>query len=251
MTWSLTTDLLAQVRFVLVEPTHPGNIGGVARAMKNSGLAQLGLVRPKRFPDPEADARAAGAEDVLQNAEVHDTLDGALGSCRWVIGTSARSRTIPMPPLEPDLAAVKLLEMAATGPVAVVFGRESSGLSNAELDRCQALVTIPANAGFASLNLACAAQVMGYELIKHAGRSSAVQSPERVLVGHDRKRHFYAHLEAVLIAIEFLDPKAPRKLMRRLQRVFERAALDDNEMNILEGMLTAMERQMRLQQFNT
>ena len=245
-------DPLSRIRFVLVEPTHPGNIGGVARAMKNSGLSELALVKPRRFPDPEAEARAAGAEDVLARARLHASLDEALGDCHLVVGTSARTRTIPMPPLLPDVAARKLLEGAAVGQVALLFGRESSGLSNAELDRCQYLVTIPANPAFSSLNLACASQVLAYEILRHhLALTPSDMAPGRVVVGHDRKRHFYHHLESVLVAIEFLDPKAPRKLMRRLQRVFERSELDDNEMNILEGVLTAMERQLFMRARNT
>ncbi|MHB1950787.1 MAG: RNA methyltransferase [Acidiferrobacteraceae bacterium] len=241
-----TADALTNIRVVLVEPSHPGNVGGAARAMKNSGLSDLRLVSPLIFPHPDAIARAAGAEDILENATVTGTLEDALAECRLVVGTSARRRTIPVPPLAPEEAAHRLLAEAQRGPVALVFGRERTGLTNAELDRCQHLVTIPADPRFSSLNLAGAVQVLGYELFSAAATTAATTVARRAeLASRAQMHHFYEHLERVLIDLEFLNPQAPRKLMRRVMRLIDRAHPDTNEINILEGILTAAERLAR------
>lgn len=238
-------DALKNVRIVLVQPTHPGNIGAVARAMKNSGLTDLTLVSPLVFPHPDASARAAGAEDILERTVVVTTLEVALADCRIAVGASARRRTIPLPPLAPGEGAQRLLEEAQRGPVALVFGRERTGLTNAELDRCQYLVTIPADPRFSSLNLAGAVQVLGYELFK-AAVAGASSGPRRTeLASRAQMHHFYEHLEKILIDLEFLNPEAPRKLMRRVMRLIDRASPDTNEINILEGILTAVERLAR------
>lgn len=236
-------EALQNVRVVLVEPTHPGNIGGAARAMKNAFLKHLWLVNPRLFPHPDAVARAAGAEELLSDARCAGTLDAALAEVHLAIGTSARARSIPVPLLDPAQAAHTLLREATRGPVALVFGRESSGLTNEELDRCQFLVRIPSNPDFGSLNLACAVQVLGYELVRAAAAHEGT-GPARDSVSHEQMRHFYQHLERVLVALEFLNPAHPRKLMRRLIRLYDRARLDPNELNILEGMLTAMEQRL-------
>lgn len=244
----VTAGVLANVRIVLCRPTHPGNIGAVARAMKTMGLAQLTLVAPKRFPAPEAAALAAGAEDVLAGAAVHATLADAVQDCRLVIGSSARSRRIGWPTLAPDAAARQLCRAAEGGVVALVFGQERTGLTNDELDRCQSVVVIPANPEYASLNLAGAVQVLAYELRREALAAEpgmAVGGNEAAPVTQDQLDHLYRHLEEVLVEIGFLDPANPRLLMRRLKRLFNRAGLDQNELNILRGILTGVQRSRR------
>ena len=230
-------------RIVLVGTTHPGNIGASARAMKNMGLTDLALVAPRRYPDDEATARAAGADDLLASAAVVDSLEDAVRDCVFVAGASARSRAIHWPCLEPRQAAARLRAESANGPVAVVFGPENSGLSNTDLDRCDTLLTIPANPGFRSLNLAMAVQVVAYEL-RLAGHESPAPGfePDAPPATREELEYFYAHLETVLRDIRFLDPDNPRVLMRRLRRLFVRARPDRNEVNILRGILTAVDR---------
>ncbi|MGH8222916.1 MAG: RNA methyltransferase [Woeseiaceae bacterium] len=230
------------VRIVLVGTTHPGNIGAAARAMKNMGLEELMLVRPKYFPHEDATARASGAEDLLESARVVDTLDAALADCRYVAGASARSRSIGWPSMAPRECAQRLAAESADGIAAVVFGPEKSGLTNDDLDRCHTLLTIPTEAGFSSLNLGMAVQVISYEL-RLARTSAAPEVAEREvpLATGAELGHFYAHLEEVLTASGFLDADNPRQLMRRLRRLFARAMPDQNEINILRGMLAALD----------
>ena len=235
------TASLARIRFVLVETTHPGNIGAVARAMKTMGLSRLELVAPRHAPDAEALARASGADDLLERAGIHATLPDALTGCRLVSGASARLRTIEWPLLEPSACARQLLDEAAAGEVALVFGRESSGLSNVELARCHALVHIPTNPDFSSLNLAAAAQVLAYEIrrVAREERGERILDPPRELATADEMEGFHGHLAETLLAIGFGDPAQSHKLMRRLRRLFNRARPDRVEMNILRGILSA------------
>jgi tRNA (cytidine32/uridine32-2'-O)-methyltransferase len=234
----------SNIRVVLINTTHPGNIGATARAMKNMCLSDLALVNPAQFPSAEATARASGADDLLESAMVVDTLDEAIAGCRWVVGTTARPRTIGWPTLTPRECAGQLIEKAGTGMVAIVFGRERMGLTNEEVDKCQALVTIPGNPEYLSLNVASAVQILAYEVhlaglvadtapadIRGLGSASSSEEMER----------YYEHLEQVLIEIGFLDPENPRKLMRRLRRLFGRAEPDSVELNILRGILTAIQ----------
>ena len=231
------------VRIVLVGTTHPGNIGACARAMKNMGIRDLALVNPRHFPHEEATARASGAGDVLDNARVFDTLEEAIGDCIYVAGASARSRTINWPMLEPRECAARLVQESRKGTVAAVFGPEKSGLSNADLDHCDTLLTIPTDPEFSSLNLAMAVQVISYEL-RLAGRDDAAPEyePDAPLATSEELEYFYTHLEQVLTDIRFLNPDNPRTLMRRLRRLFIRARPDKNEVSILRGILTAVER---------
>ena len=231
------------IRIVLVGTTHPGNIGAVARAMKNMGVSDLALVEPRHFPHKDATARASGAVDVLNNATVVDSLGEAVADCVYTVGASARSRAIGWPTLEPRECAAKLIEESRAGPVAAVFGPEKYGLTNEHLDLCDALLTIPTNPDFSSLNLAMAVQVLTYEL-RAAGVDDAQPhyEPDAPLATNADMEHFYAHLEDVLRDIRFLDPDNPRHLMRRLRRLFIRARPDQNEVNILRGILTAVDR---------
>jgi len=237
---------LGNIRIVLVEPSHPGNIGGVARAMKNMGIVHLVLVAPKRYPSDEAQARASGAGDVLASAKVVDTLEEALEGCTYVCGTTTRDRSIDWPTMDPRQFAERAITQYGTSNIAVIFGRESGGLTNAELDRCHVRVAIPANSDYPSLNLVSAVQVICYELLYSAlslqyPEDTTAQSLEEQPVGAEDMERFYEHLEQVLVEIDFLNPAHPKKLMRRLKRLFNRASPLANEMNILRGILTAVQ----------
>ncbi|WP_339514742.1 tRNA (cytosine(32)/uridine(32)-2'-O)-methyltransferase TrmJ [Pseudomonas sp. RL_15y_Pfl2_60] len=241
--------MLQNIRVVLVNTSHPGNIGGAARAMKNMGLSRLVLVDPIDFPSHEADARASGASDILEAAQVVGTLEEALVGCNLVLGTSARDRRIPWPLLDPRECGVTACEQALEGAdVALVFGREYAGLTNEELQRCQFHVHIPSDPEFSSLNLAAAVQVLAYEV--RMAWLAAQNQPTKVaklettamlntqLVTADELESFYTHLQQALEEIGFLDPQNPRHLMSRLRRLYGRNNISRAEMNILRGILT-------------
>ncbi|HEY5808592.1 MAG TPA: RNA methyltransferase [Povalibacter sp.] len=234
------------IRIVLVEPQHPGNIGAAARAMKNMGLRDLQLVRPSLFPDAEATARASGADDVLHAASVHEHFDQAIADCGLVVGTSARQRHLPWTLVEPREAAAQIVQASRTGNVAIVFGAERTGLTNTELERCNLLLTIPTASDYSSLNLAMAVQVVSYELWL-ASRPGAPPPPERdvPLSSAEEMTRLYGHLEQVLEEIDFRDRTGRGHLMTRIRRLFNRAQLDQNEMNILRGILTAVQARRR------
>ena len=240
------------VRIVLVEPTHPGNIGAVARAMKTMGLAELALVRPRRFPDEQAIARASGADDVLAAARVCDSLIEAIGDCGFVVGTSARLRALPCPIIDPRRCARLVAENAAATQCAIVMGTESSGLTNEQMALCRYLVNIPANAAYSSLNLAMATQIICYELrmamladaparaadLRHADTPATARELEGL----------HEHLERVLDGTGFFNPEHPTTLRLRLRRLFHRAELDRTEVNILRGAFAALDPQRRRRQ---
>lgn len=245
---------LGRVRVVLINTTHPGNIGATARAMKVMGLSALHLVTPKIYPHAEATARASGADDLLQHARVHDSLDGALQGCRLVLGTSARLRSLALPVIDARRAAGQALAEVAEGEkgageggqdaardVAVLFGRERYGLTNEEMQRCHFLVNIPANPEYSSLNIAQAVQIIAYELRAAAlGITDiSVDPPDWKPVDGVEMERFFEHLERTLLEIKFLNPKQPKRLMARLRRLYNRARPDHNEINILRGILTA------------
>ncbi|HQU15039.1 MAG: tRNA (cytosine(32)/uridine(32)-2'-O)-methyltransferase TrmJ [Chromatiales bacterium 21-64-14] len=236
--------MLEDIHIVLVGTTHPGNIGGAARAMRNMGLSRLRLVRPQHFPSAEATARASGADAVLNTARLFDTLEAAVADCVLVLGTSARSRSLPLPTLDARTAACTAVAESARGAVAVVFGREQDGLSNQELGCCTCRVVIPTDPDYSSLNLAAAVQVLAYEVRMAARDAHAAVAPPKVesalATSRDVER-LYEHLEQVLQEIGFLDPAHPRRLMQRLRRLFNRARLDENELAILRGMLSAVQ----------
>ncbi|HKT32492.1 MAG TPA: RNA methyltransferase [Gammaproteobacteria bacterium] len=230
------------IRIVLVEPSHPGNIGAAARAMKTMCLDVLVLVRPARFPDAEANARASGALDVLRQARAVATLDEALQGCALVAGTSARRRDLGPPPLTPRTCAAKLWQTPPGLDVALLFGRERTGLTNEELDRCHFLVHIPANPEYSSLNLAAAVQILAYELLLARSGTPAVTEGDAQPASVEEMEGLYAQLESAALASGFLDPRQPKHLMRRLRHLFNRAQPDPREINILRGLLTALQR---------
>ena len=252
-----------RVRIVLVETTHAGNIGAAARAMKTMGLADLALVRPRDYQTHECYARASGADDIIDNATVHADLRSALEEASWVIGTSARLRSLRWPQYDAREAALQVGQHTDEGQVAVVFGRESSGLSNDELARCSALLSIPAESEFGSLNLGAAVQVVSYEILMASKteqqRGSALQSGEHQsdkqidasrpaaleapAVQRDLE-HFYSHLADVMSQVDFLDKDNPRLLDGRLRRLFNRCGLLKTEVQLLRGFFSAIEKKM-------
>lgn len=231
---------LDNVRIVLSHPSHPGNIGAAARAMKTMGLNALFLVNPKRFPDPEAEARASGALDVLQAATVCEDLDQALQGATLAVALTARRRDLSPEVLTVREAAPRMLDHAERQVVAVVFGTEMSGLTNAEVGKCQMLATIPASPLYPSLNLAAAVQVVAYELRQGCADLAWAKNSTRQLADLDDVERFYRHLEDVLVETGFLDPEHPKRLMSRLRRLFGRTRLEQEEVNILRGILTAV-----------
>ena len=241
--------MLDRVRIVLSHTSHPGNIGAAARAMKTMGLSRLVLVNPKSFPDPEAVSRAVGADDILDRAMVCSSLDEALSGCVFAVAASARHRSLGPAPMQARESGPVVLERAAEGAVALVFGNETAGLSNEEVQRCQATVFIPANPEYTSLNLGAAVQLLCYELrlAAFAGRPPVVTKTvpfASPLATNDDVERFYAHLERVMIATEFLDPAQPKRLMPKLRRLFGRAELERDEINILRGILDAVEKKI-------
>jgi tRNA (cytidine32/uridine32-2'-O)-methyltransferase len=233
----VSSERLSRIRVVLVEPSHPGNIGGAARALKTMGLTRLAVVNPKRFPDPQAQWRAAGAQDVLESVTVCDSLDAAIADCHWVVGTSTRSRRIPWPVKSAEAVAADILAQPAGSEVAILFGRETNGLSNDELQRCHCHLQIPANPQYPSLNLAMAVQVVCYELFKQSEVVHAVPAWDRPAATQAQLEGLMGHLQGVLLHSGFLDPANPGQTMTRLRRLFTRVALDDTEVQMLRGML--------------
>jgi tRNA (cytidine32/uridine32-2'-O)-methyltransferase len=227
-------------RFVLFAPTHPGNVGAAARALKTMGFHDLVLVNPCDHLASEGRARASGALDVLEAARVVPALADAVGDCGLVVGASARHRRLGVPEYTPREWAPRLLAAAAAGPVAVVFGPERAGLTNDELDRCHGILYVPANPAYTSLNLAMAVQIVAYELRMADPFAPWETGAEAPPATTDDLDLFYEHLQRVLLASGFLDPGNPRHLMRRLRRLFNRAQLDENELNILRGILAAL-----------
>ncbi|MHA7879971.1 MAG: tRNA (cytosine(32)/uridine(32)-2'-O)-methyltransferase TrmJ [Saccharospirillum sp.] len=242
---------LKDVRIVMVDTSHSGNIGAAARAMKTMGLADLCLVSPRDFPSEEATARSSGAQDVLENARVVGELDEAIADCSLVVGASARSRTLPWPMLNPRELADRVADHPAGAKVAILFGRESSGLTNDELARCHYHVHIPSNPDYASLNVASAVQVIAYEL--RMREVLAQPQTERTWgvewdqppANSRQLEGLFGHWQQTLVEIDFLDPTNPRTLMSKLRRLILRAQPDETEANILRGMLTQIDKSIR------
>lgn len=229
-------EILDSIRIVLDRTSHPGNIGSAARAMKVMGLSDLHLVAPRHFPDSRATALASSADDVLENASVHSSLIGAIGDCSLVVGTSARARSISQPLLTPRELAERIRE--ESGPVAVVFGTEKSGLDNNALDRCHALVAIPTGNAYMSLNLAQAVQVICYELHLAGQEQHEPQVENKSVASAERMEVFFARLEETLHAIRFSTPGQDETLHRRVRHLFLRARPDDHELDMLNGIIS-------------
>ncbi|HEX3837594.1 MAG TPA: RNA methyltransferase [Steroidobacteraceae bacterium] len=245
------TDSRTDIRIVLVEPSHPGNIGAVARAMMNMDLRQLVLVRPREFPHPEATARAAGAEVVLAGARVVDTLEAAIADCGFVAATTSRNRDQNYRVLDVQEAAVRVVAEARHAPVALLFGAERTGLMNEHLEASHVLLRIPASRDYASLNLAMAVQLVSYEIFRargiHGSAGERREMGDAPLASPPQMHQLYAHLEQVLQEIDFKDrTKAGTHLMSRIRRFLQRAELDLNEVNILRGILTAIQHRRRV-----
>lgn len=239
--------MLDNVRIVLVETSHTGNMGSVARAMKTMGLTNLWLVNPLVKPDSQAIALAAGASDVIGDASIVDTLDEALAGCSLVVGTSARSRTLPWPMLDPRECGVKSISEAKHAPVAIVFGRERVGLTNEELQKCHYHVAIQANPEYSSLNLAMAVQILAYEVriawlaTQEEGAEEAVSEDDTPYPQVDDLERFYGHLERVMLNTGFIRANHPGQVMNKLRRLFTRARPESQELNILRGLLSSIE----------
>ena len=235
------------IRIVLVAPSHPGNIGAAARAMKNMGLSELVLVRPRHFPDPEASARASGADDVLASARVVESLQEALSGCGFVAATTSRERDQYFRVADVRDAAVRVLAESQRSPAAVVFGAERTGLTNEELETAHLLIRIPANDAYASLNLAMAVQLVTYELFRARGVEAPASAPGAApLATAQQMQGLFEHLAQVLEEIDFRDrTQSGTHLMSRIRRFLQRAELDQNEVNILRGILTAVQSRRR------
>ena len=262
----MSKNLHQSIRFVLVEPSHPGNIGAVARAIKTMCFSELVLVNPKKFPDPEATARASGADDVLKNCQVFDSLELAISDCEYVIGTSVRDRQISWPVASPRETAEKIQQILTSDQIeqtskrtniAILFGRERTGLENHELDHAQWQIRIPANDEYNSLNLASAAQIIAYELncalssISSINQVEDYNKPEtgvekrQRLATHSEMQGFYTHLEETLLQLDFIKTNPPTKLFRKIIRLYNRSHVSFEELQILRGILTATQQKLK------
>jgi tRNA (cytidine32/uridine32-2'-O)-methyltransferase len=234
------------IRIVLVEPSHPGNIGAVARAMKNMALRDLVLVKPKLFPHAEATARASGADDLLARAMVVDTLEQAIAGCGFIAATTSRDRDQNFRVVDVRDAAVRIVAESRLSPAAVLFGSERTGLTNEALEMAHVLTRIPANAEYLSLNLAMAVQLVAYELFRASTSPQVPDARTAPLAAPEEMERLYAHLSQVMEEVDFRDrTQAGTHLMARIRRIFQRAELDQNEMNILRGLLTAIQNKRR------
>ena len=246
-------QVLDRLRIVMINTSDSGNIGAAARAMKTMGLSQLVLVQPKEFPTAKATARASGAADLLYQARVVETLDEAIGDCQLVLGTSARMRTIPWPLINPRQAAAHVMNEPEGADIAILFGREDSGLNNEELRRCHLHICIPGNEDYSVLNIAAAIQVICYEMRMAAlARQEAPESAadgldywDQPMVSADDMERFLKHFEDVMLEIDFFDPSNPKQLLTRLRRFFMRTRMDRLEMNLLRGVLSTVQKRIR------
>lgn len=240
---NMNETILQNLRIVLVGTTHPGNIGAAARAMKTMRLSQLYLVDPKIYPSAEATSRAAGADDVLANAIVTKTLAEALINTQTVYATTARSRSISWPVFTPREAVVDIVPMLENQQVALVFGRENSGLTNEEVGQANRIIHIPTNPDYSSLNLASAVQLLAYEVLTESLKDVEAENKSQEItefMSHEQMEQFYTHLEETMLQSEFLRPDQPGKLMQRMRRLFGRAVLQEDEYNILRGFMKSM-----------
>ena len=241
---------MPEIRIVLVEPSHPGNIGGAARAMKTMGLSSLAVVNPKRFPDPQADWRAAGALDVVEQVQIYDSINAAVADSVLVAGTSARARHIPWPMMtSAQFAEFVYANFQPEDCISVLFGREDNGLTNDELNLCNKHVRIPSNHTYGSLNLAMSVQIIAYDLFCQTLSERQVDSDEETwdkpLATFAEVNDFLNHLQSVLLKVGFSDPEEPRSAEVRLLRLFGRVHMDQTEVQIWRGVLTHIEKELR------
>jgi len=237
---------LQNIKIVMAGTTHPGNIGAAARAMANMCFTRLTLVDPQCPVGEIAYARASGANAILDNRDTCNDLASAIADCNCVIAASARRRSLSWPELSPPELADKLIDMNDTAQTALVFGREHSGLSNEEMQLCNYMVYIPTNPDFSSLNVASAIQVLCYEIFQRQAIVPQIVKPiekQDMPVEHSELEGYFEHLQNVLQMCEFLDPQQPGLIMQRLRRLYLRSEVTRNEINILRGMLTAIEKQ--------
>lgn len=232
--------MLDNIRIVLINTFHPGNIGAAARAMKNMGLSQLYLVEPRIYPSEEADSRAAGAKDVLDQATVVDTLEEAISDCQLVIGTSARNRSFDLPIFDARTCGEKVVAEAANGKVAIIFGRETMGLHNHELEQCNYHVYIPANPDYPVLNVSAAIQLVCYEIWQASQQDNKEEAPAEYPL-HKEMQLFYEHLESALRKTRFIIPQHEGKVMKKLIRYFNRSRPEQIELNMLRGILRSVD----------
>ena len=241
-----STDLLNSVRVVLVGTTHPGNIGATARAMKNMGIVNLALIKPKDFPSNEAIYRSKAAKDVLESAQIYENLEDAVSDCELVIGTSARGRTVPWPVLSPKEAADRVAVHSENNKVAIVFGREDRGLTNQELGLCNLHVHIPADPEYSSLNLAQAVQILVYEIRVSILKDQEYEEYWDVdLATNEQTERLIDHMDELMQEVEFYDVQNPRKLLLRVRRFFKRSRIDVMEANIFRGLFAAIQKKLK------
>tara|TARA_B100000927_G_scaffold81666_1_gene65438 strand:- start:274 stop:1011 length:738 start_codon:yes stop_codon:yes gene_type:complete len=240
-------NFLNTVKVVLVGTTHPGNIGAAARAIKNMGIYNLALVKPKEFPSDIAIYRSKAAKDILENAEIYESLEDAIAGCKLVVGTSARARSVPWPVFNPRDAAEEMSKISKQGNVAIVFGREDRGLTNDELGLCNFHVHIPSDPKYSSLNLSQAVQILAYEIRLAYSRDEVISEVkwDVDLANNEQTERLIDHMEELMQDVEFYDVENPRKLLLRVRRFFKRSKIDVMEANIFRGLFSAIQKRLK------
>jgi len=240
-------NFLNTVKVVLVGTTHPGNIGAAARAIKNMGIFNLALVKPKEFPSDIAIYRSKAAKDILENAEMYESLEDAIAGCKLVVGTSARARSVPWPVFNPRDAAEEMSKISKQGNVAIVFGREDRGLTNDELGLCNFHVHIPSDPKYSSLNLSQAVQILAYEIRLAYSRDEVISEVkwDVDLANNEQTERLIDHMEELMQDVEFYDVENPRKLLLRVRRFFKRSKIDVMEANIFRGLFSAIQKRLK------
>ena len=240
-------NFLNTVKVVLVGTTHPGNIGAAARAIKNMGIFNLALVEPKEFPSDIAIYRSKAAKDILENAEIYESLEDAIAGCKLVVGTSARARSVPWPVFNPRDAAEEMRKISKQGNVAIVFGREDRGLTNDELGLCNFHVHIPSDPKYSSLNLSQAVQILAYEIRLAYSRDEVISEVkwDVDLANNEQTERLIDHMEELMQDVEFYDVENPRKLLLRVRRFFKRSKIDVMEANIFRGLFSAIQKRLK------
>ena len=240
-------NFLNTVKVVLVGTTHPGNIGAAARAIKNMGIFNLALVKPKEFPSDIAIYRSKAAKDILENAEIYESLEDAIAGCKLIVGTSARARSVPWPVFNPRDAAEEMRKISKQGNVAIVFGREDRGLTNDELGLCNFHVHIPSDPKYSSLNLSQAVQILAYEIRLAYSKDEVINEVkwDVDLANNEQTERLIDHMEELMQDVEFYDVENPRKLLLRVRRFFKRSEIDVMEANIFRGLFSAIQKRLK------